>query len=126
MDSNFRFLVVRPSNRHGRRDCCLENGSGSVGEPKVRIHLPPAQSPLRTCPTRLRRGEQSAGRYSIPPPTRTIRERETAPSYRPAKFDRNIPNQSTRPYRKTWPFIGRSTLHPRSDRPQTNQNPRLL
>ena len=30
MDSNFRFLVVRPSNRHGRRDCCLENGSGSV------------------------------------------------------------------------------------------------
>src|ERR1700730_4644307 len=48
MDSNFRFLVVRPSNRHGRRDCCLENGSGSVGEPKVRIHLPPALSPLRT------------------------------------------------------------------------------
>jgi hypothetical protein len=44
MDSNFRFLVVRPSNRHGRRDCCLENGSGSVGEPKVRIHLPPAAS----------------------------------------------------------------------------------
>src|SRR5580700_4255666 len=25
-------------------------------EPEVRIHLPPAQSPLRTCPTRLRRG----------------------------------------------------------------------
>src|SRR4029077_12027153 len=48
MDSNFRFLVVRPSNRHGRRDCCLENGSGSVGEPKVRIHLPPAGSLLRT------------------------------------------------------------------------------
>src|SRR4029077_20604070 len=44
MDLNFRFLVVRPSNRHGRRDCCLENGSGSVGEPKVRIHLPPAES----------------------------------------------------------------------------------
>jgi hypothetical protein len=48
MDSNFRFLVVRPSNRHGRRDCCLENGSGFVGEPKVRIHLPPAGSPVRT------------------------------------------------------------------------------
>ena len=34
-DSKFRFLVARPSKRHGRRDCCLENGSGSVGEPKV-------------------------------------------------------------------------------------------
>ena len=27
---------------------CLENRSGSVGEPKVRILLPPAESPLRT------------------------------------------------------------------------------
>jgi len=45
MDSNFRFLVTRPSNRHGRRHCFLENGSGSVREPKVRIHLPPAESP---------------------------------------------------------------------------------
>ena len=45
MDSNFRFLVTRPSNRHGRRHCFLENGSGSVREPKFRIHLPPAESP---------------------------------------------------------------------------------
>jgi len=28
----------------------------AVGGPRVRILLPPAQSPLRTCPTRLRRG----------------------------------------------------------------------
>src|SRR5580692_11246208 len=27
---------------------CLENGSGSVGEPRVRIHLPPAASLVRT------------------------------------------------------------------------------
>jgi hypothetical protein len=49
MGSDLRFLVARPSNRYGRGDCCLENGSGSVREPKVRIHLPPAASPLRTC-----------------------------------------------------------------------------
>jgi len=48
MDSNFRFLVTRPSNHHGRQHCFLENGSGSVGEPKVRIHLPPAASQVRT------------------------------------------------------------------------------
>jgi GFO/IDH/MocA oxidoreductase family protein len=36
MDSNFRFLVTRPSNHHGRRHCFLENGNGSVGELKVR------------------------------------------------------------------------------------------
>ena len=42
MDSNFRFLVARPSNRHGRSDCFLETWSGSVGEREVRIHLPPA------------------------------------------------------------------------------------
>ena len=48
MDSNFRFLVARPSNRHGRSDCFLETWSGSVGEPEIRIHLPPARSPLRT------------------------------------------------------------------------------
>src|ERR1700730_6673233 len=48
MDSNFRFLVARPSNRHGRGDCFLETWSGSVGEPEIRIHLPPARSPLRT------------------------------------------------------------------------------
>jgi hypothetical protein len=58
-DSKFRFLVARPSNRHGRRDCCLENGSGSVGEPKVRIHLPPAGSLVRTrtsCRAMMARG----------------------------------------------------------------------
>ena len=74
MDSNFRFLVARPSNRHGRRDYCLEkrkricrgtegsNSAPSSGEsranltshhpalaifaggPRVRIHLPPAAS----------------------------------------------------------------------------------
>jgi hypothetical protein len=44
MDSNFRFLVARPSNRHGRSDCFLETWSGSVGEPEIRIHLPPAGS----------------------------------------------------------------------------------
>src|SRR6516164_6299127 len=43
MDSNLRFPVARPSKRHVRRDCS-RNGSGSVGEPKVRIHLPPAQT----------------------------------------------------------------------------------
>ena len=32
MDSNFRFLVARPSNRHGRSDYFLETWSGSVGE----------------------------------------------------------------------------------------------
>ena len=48
LDSNFRFLVARPSNRHGRSDCFLETWSGSVGEPEIRIHLPPARSPLRT------------------------------------------------------------------------------
>ena len=47
MDSNFRFLVARPSNRHGRSDRFLETWSGSVGEPEVRIQLPPAKS-LRT------------------------------------------------------------------------------
>src|ERR1700730_18188008 len=51
MDSNFRFLVARPSNRHGRSDRFLETWSGSVGEPEGRIHLPPARSQL---PTRLR------------------------------------------------------------------------
>jgi hypothetical protein len=49
MDSKLRFLVVRPSNRHGSWDCCLENGSGSVGEPKVRIHLPPLGSRSQLC-----------------------------------------------------------------------------
>jgi hypothetical protein len=34
----------------GRRDCLLENGSGSVGEPEVRTHLPPAKSQERTLP----------------------------------------------------------------------------
>src|SRR3984893_444964 len=29
----------------GRRDYFLENGRGSVVEPEVRIHLPPAESP---------------------------------------------------------------------------------
>src|ERR1700722_10973263 len=32
------------------------SASPDAPEPEVRIHLPPAQSPLRTCPTRLRRG----------------------------------------------------------------------
>ena len=45
MDSNFQFLVASPSK--GGRDSSLENESGSVAEPKVRIHLPPAES-LRT------------------------------------------------------------------------------
>jgi hypothetical protein len=38
------LVVTRPSNHHGRQHCFLENGSGSVGEPKVRTHLPPAES----------------------------------------------------------------------------------
>ena len=50
MDSNFRFLVARPSNRHRRGDCFLETWSGSVGEREVRIHLPPAVSQVRTRP----------------------------------------------------------------------------
>jgi hypothetical protein len=46
VDSNFRFLVARPSNRHARRDYCLENGSRSVAEPKVRIQISsPASHP---------------------------------------------------------------------------------
>src|SRR2546421_12642388 len=40
VDSNHRFLVGR-SNRDGRRAWLSRKGSGSVGEPKVRIHLPP-------------------------------------------------------------------------------------
>src|SRR3984893_18501348 len=48
MDSNFRFLVARPSNRHRRSDCFLETWSGSVGEREVRIHLPPGESQMRT------------------------------------------------------------------------------
>jgi hypothetical protein len=55
MDSNFRFLVARPSNRHGRSDCFLETWSGSVGKPEVRIHLPPAGSLVRTCRQSKRR-----------------------------------------------------------------------
>jgi len=43
-DSNFWFLVARPSNRHRGTVQPLENGSGSVEEPKVRIRLPPAES----------------------------------------------------------------------------------
>ena len=46
MASNFQFLVASPSE--GGRDSSLENESGPVAEPKVRIHLPPAASPLRT------------------------------------------------------------------------------
>jgi hypothetical protein len=45
MDSDFRFLVpvTRPSNRHGRRDCCLGKGERIWCGTKVRIHLPPAE-----------------------------------------------------------------------------------
>ena len=46
VDSNHRFLVGR-SNRDGRRTWLSRKGSGSVGEPMVRIHLPPGMS-LRT------------------------------------------------------------------------------
>ena len=49
MDSNFQFLVASPSE--GGRDSSLENESGSVAEPKVRIHLSPAQSLVRTFPS---------------------------------------------------------------------------
>jgi hypothetical protein len=61
-DSNFQFLAARSSNRHGRRDCCIENGSGSVGEPKVRIHLSPAGSLLRTSASKIRRLVSVVGR----------------------------------------------------------------
>jgi len=44
-DSNFWFLVARPSNRHGGPDGRLDNGGGTVEEPMVRIRLPPAESP---------------------------------------------------------------------------------
>jgi len=47
MDSNFQFLVARRSNQTAMRYGTLENGSGSVGGPKVRIHLPPAESHRR-------------------------------------------------------------------------------
>jgi hypothetical protein len=51
VDSNHRFLVGR-SNRDGRPAWLSRKGSGSVGEPKVRIHLPPAASQERTPPAR--------------------------------------------------------------------------
>src|ERR1700730_13462555 len=46
MYSDFRFLVpvTRPSNRHGNGTAVSEKGSGFGAEPKVRIHLPPAES----------------------------------------------------------------------------------
>jgi hypothetical protein len=47
VDSNHRFLVGR-SNRDGRRAWLSRKRSGSLGEPKVRIHLPPPASLLRT------------------------------------------------------------------------------
>src|SRR5438105_11900562 len=47
VDSNHRFLVRR-SNRDGRRAWRSRKGSGSVGEPKVRIQLPPPGSQQRT------------------------------------------------------------------------------
>ena len=50
MDSN----SVPGGERQGRPDCCLENGSGTDGEPEVRIHLPPAES--RRQPNLLARG----------------------------------------------------------------------
>jgi len=46
------------------RDCCLENGSGSVGEPKVRIHLPPAESPS-LARTFFRRSKTTAFRAGV-------------------------------------------------------------
>src|SRR5262245_35894065 len=52
MDSNHRFLVGR-SNRDGRPAWLSRKGSGSVGEPKVRIHLPPAVSPQTFGPSRV-------------------------------------------------------------------------
>src|ERR1700724_2328745 len=69
MDSNFRFLVARPSNRHGRSDRFLETWSGSVGEPEVRIHLPPAWSQLRTSlvgPGLERAGDRSGAQIPRP------------------------------------------------------------
>ena len=59
MDSNFRFLVARPSNRHRRSDCFLETWSGSVGEPEIRIHLPRT----RPSPELSRRTEKPARRF---------------------------------------------------------------
>jgi hypothetical protein len=47
VDSNHRFLVGR-SNSDRRRAWLSRKGSGSVGELKVRIHLPPAASQERT------------------------------------------------------------------------------
>ena len=68
MDSNFRFLVARPSNRHGRSDRFLETWSGSVGEPEVRIQLPPAKS-LRTIgpPSAGNESEKNAAPYAYQP-----------------------------------------------------------
>src|SRR5580704_13059630 len=42
--------------RRCRHDCVPAALRRLSPEPEVRIHFPPAQSPLRTCPTRLRRG----------------------------------------------------------------------
>jgi hypothetical protein len=44
----FELSVPGREPVRGRRDSSLENESGSVAEPKVRIHLPPAESRMRT------------------------------------------------------------------------------
>src|SRR6266446_2286561 len=54
VDSNHRFPVGR-SNRDGRRAWLSRKGSGSLGEPKVRIHLPPAVKSRELSQGRIRR-----------------------------------------------------------------------
>ena len=62
MDSDFRFLVpvTRPSTVMGDGTAVSEKGSGFGAEPKVRIHLPPGESPLRTWPSRSRERSRHA------------------------------------------------------------------
>src|ERR1700730_13992825 len=51
-----RFLVARPSNRHGKTRLLSRKGERICGELKVRIHLSPAKSQRRT----MRVGASSA------------------------------------------------------------------
>jgi hypothetical protein len=43
MDSNFRFLVARASNRHGRRDCSADQNTFLQLAPQKRCGEPPCR-----------------------------------------------------------------------------------
>jgi hypothetical protein len=71
MDSNFRFLVARPSNRHGRRDYCLCGGDRKAScEPGGRVHPPVCRATTRHRVVDCRRN-RIRPRLSDPPALRT-------------------------------------------------------